>query len=177
MLPKFAWGCNKNKTKVVLSCFALALTVLSGCANIRIQPKDPELIALGNFADQVTLHLFEMNPSTYEQYQGMLDKDLDPALLTQLRSKGSCAKSKEQVKQAVQTMTKTNSRALIHIESTTFPSTATPQGLVPIEVQGTSVKTEKDISRASKFDVIYMIGTNVKTKQPLVASFEIKKFD
>ncbi len=168
---------SPKRTASALAYLALTVIALSACAKITIQPKDPELIALGNFADLATMHLFEMNPATYEQYQGALEKDIAPNILAQLRAKGTCAKSKDQVKQIAKSMEKNNQRCLIKVEETTFPEKATAQGLIPIEVQGICVKTTSDTSKASKFDVLYLIGDNPKTKQPMVASVEIKKFD
>ena len=168
---------SNKRTKPFLTYLALAIMGISGCANITIQPKDPELLALGNFADQATLHLFEANPLTYEQYQEALEQDIAPNILSQLRAKGSIAKSKEQAKQISQTMENTHQRCLIKIESTTFPQKATAQGLIPIEVQGTFVKTSNDVSKLSKFDVLYLVGNIPKTKKPIIASIQIKKFD
>jgi len=180
MRPIFTRQSDNNTSDKISSlvfCLTLIAIAISGCANITLQPKDPELIALRNFADQATTHLFEQNPLTYEKYQNMLDRDIAPNLLVQLKAKGTCAKSKDEIKSTVKSLDKTNNRRLILVQSITFPSKTTPQNLVPIEVQGTCVKTTNDISTASKFDVLYLIGTNVKTKQPIIASLEIKKFD
>ncbi len=154
----------------------LAVQIMFSCANIELQPKDPELIALGNFADQATIHLFEMNPNTYEQYQSLIEQDFAPNILSQLKARGACCKSTAEVRKTLEEMQKSNQRVLIRIQSTTFPSKATKIGLVPIEVKGSYVKSINNISKASNFDVLYLIGNSVTTKRPIVASIEIKKF-
>ncbi len=166
--------CNVKRFLIVL--FLPGLLIMSGCANIRLQPKDPELIAMGKFADQVTIHLLEMSPATYEGYQTSLAKDLAPDVLVKLKTSGVCAKSEAEAAEKAKSIEQNNKRCVIQIESTSFPSRTTAGGLVPIEVTGSCVKSENYTSKGSKFDVLYLVGTNVKTKQPIVASVEIKQF-
>jgi hypothetical protein len=177
MLAKFPGQFDKNffsRHKTILVSLSLLLV---GCSNITIKPKDPELIALENFARKVTTELFELNPSTYSEFQKSLEKDIAPDVLSQLNKKGLYANSKTQIQKNIQLMDVSHKRCLIRIDSTFFPSKATAQGLIPIEVQGSAVKTLNDMSKASKFDVLYLVGTRTGTKEPIIASIEIKKFD
>ena len=152
------------------------LVIMSGCSDIRIQPKDPELITLGKFAERVTEHLLDMNPATYQEYQASLVDDLAPSALAQLMAHGQCAKSTSEAAQTAKTIEQNSRRCIIQIESTSFPGKATSKGLVPIEVKGNCIKSQNYTSKVSKFDVLYFVGTNVKTKRPIVASIEIKQF-
>jgi hypothetical protein len=153
----------------------LGLIAMSGCSDIRLKPKDPQLLSLGKFAEQVTKHLLDRNPSTYENYQAALVEELSPDTLTQLQANGRCAKSASDALKVAREADKNGQRCIIQIESTSFPAQTTSTGLVPIEVKGSSIKSENYISRGSSFDVLYFIGTNVKTKRPIVASIEIKQ--
>jgi hypothetical protein len=181
MLPIFSGRLDNsfslNKCKIVLISSALTLLTLAGCSNINLKTKDPELIALQHFTKRVTAHLFELNPSSYAEFQKSLDKEIDPNVLSQLKKQGLCANSKDQIQKNIQLMDKTHKRCLIRIDSTSFPSRATAQGLIPIEVEGICVKSLNDLSKASKFDVLYLVGRRVGTKEPMIASVEIKKFD
>jgi len=170
---------SKCKAKKFLICLILpGMLIMSGCSDIRLKPtaKDPELLALGKFAEQVTVHLLAMNPNTYQEYQADLVNDLAPDALAQLMTHGVCAKSASEAAKTAKTIEQTNQRCLIQIQSTSFPSRATTRGLVPVEVTGNCVKSQGYTSKGSKFDVFYLIGTNVKTKRPIVASVEIKQF-
>ena len=139
--------------------------------------KTPELIALENFANKATAHILEVNPYNYEEYQKLLVKEIAPNLLSQLKKQGICASSNDQIQQNIKVMNLQHKRCLVRIDSTSFPSKATTQGLIPIEVQGTCVKTLNDISKASRFDLLYLVGTHVGTKEPMIASVQIKKLD
>ena len=114
-------------------------------SNLKIQ----NLIALESFANRATAHIFEVNPYTYEEYQKSLEKEIAPNVLSSLKKQGICASSKEQIKQNIKIMSLNHKRCLVRIDSTDFPSKATAEGLIPIEVQGTCVKTFNDISKAS----------------------------
>jgi len=167
---------TKNKTyRLHRILVLLGLLAMSGCSDIRLKPKDPELLTLGKFAEQVTKHLLDMNPSTYQSYQASLVEELSPDALTQLQANGHCAKSVSDAIKVAKNADKNGQRCIIQIESTSFPAQATSHGLVPIEVKGSSIKSENYISKGSSFDVLYFIGTNVKTKRPIVASVEIKQ--
>ncbi len=165
------------KCKTLLVSLALTSLALTSCSNIILKPKDPELINLETFAKSVTTHLFELNPATYPDFQKSLEKEIAPNVLSQLKKQGICANSKEQIQQNIKAMDVSRKRCLIRIESTGFPSQATAQGLIPIEVQGTCVKSLNDLSTASKFDVLYLVGRQLGTKSfhPMIASVEIKK--
>jgi hypothetical protein len=160
---------------LLISMILVSLT--NACANITIKPKDAELIALENFANKVTAHIFEVNPYTYEEYQNAISKEVSPAVFSLLKKNSITPLSQDQIKQNIGAMTAHHKRCLIRIDSTSFSGKATSKGLIPIEVQGTCVKTLNDISKASKFDVLYLVGTHVGTKEPIIASIEIKKFD
>jgi hypothetical protein len=166
-----------TKYKFLFLSLALTLIAASGCANITLKPKDPELIAFESFANKVTAHIFEVNPDTYNEYQKLLSREIAPNVLSQLNKAGIYASSKDQIQQNIKAMNLQHKRYLIRIDSTNFPSKATAQGLIPIEVQGTCVKTLNDTSKASRFDVLYLVGTSKETKEPMVASIEIKRFD
>lgn len=163
------------KNRILLA--GLASLLLSACANITIKSKDPELLSFENFANQVTTHLLEINPNTYSSNQKALTKEVAPDVYSLLHKKGMCAGSKEQIQENLKSMNANNTRCLVRIESTDFPSKATSQGLIPIDVRGTCIKTVKEASKASKFDILYYVGNKTGTKEPMVASIEFKKFD
>lgn len=149
---------------------------VSGCAHISLQPKDPQLIALEQFARDVSVHLMSADPKTYEQCQHALAREIVPGVLKQLKERGACAKSQAEIKSRVQAMTKANQACMVKIESADFPSKVTEAGLVPVEVKGsviTIVGNQKE--KPTKFDLLFLIGTNKKDpKKLVVASIQIK---
>jgi len=180
MLPISSGHFDNNfsyRRLILMFSAILCLITILGCAKITIKPRDPELIALEAFANKVTSHIFEVNPYTYEEYQKSLEKEVTPDVLSLLKKHGITPMSQEQLSNNVKDMTIHHKRCLVRIDSTDFPSKATAQGLIPIEVKGTCVKTFNDVSKATRFEVIYLIGDRPKTKDPIVASLEIKKFD
>jgi len=168
---------TKRKTDRLSATLVLLLLVtMSGCSDIRLKPKDPELVNLGKFAEQVTKHLLDMNPTTYQKYQAALIDEVSPDALNLLKTNGHCAKSDAEAVKTASLAEKSGQRCIVQIESTSFPGKATSNGLVPIEVKGNCIKSENYISKGSQFDVLYLVGTNIKTKHPIIASVEIKQF-
>ncbi len=180
MLPRFSGQFTESflsKSKAWFVSLTLTSVILNSCSNITLQPKDKELVDLENFAKKVTIELFELNPSTYSEHQKSLEKEIAPDALAKLKAKGIYADSKDKMRQNIKAMNINHKRCLISIHSADFPSQATSQGLVPIEVKGTCVRSINDISKASEFNVLYLVGTRAGSKDPIMASVEIKIFD
>src|SRR5579871_90022 len=115
--------CKMNRFWLLL--VLSELVIMSGCADIRLKPKDPELVSLGKFAEGVTKHLLVMSPSTYVEYQTALAEELAPTALSQLIAKGQCAKSREEAVKTAKTIEQNSQRCLVQIDSTSFPGKAT----------------------------------------------------
>jgi hypothetical protein len=172
---------GKWSAKKILSCVVGglgAVVLLSSCAHITLEPgkKDQELIGMESFARDVTVHLLDTSPGTYEKYQAMLVSEVAPGVMAQLKAKGLCAKSPVEIKSRVAAMSKAKRECEVKVEQTDFPSKVTPEGLVPVEVTGTIVvSTNEAKGKPSKFHFVYGIGTSKSTHKPIVASVTFSK--
>jgi len=155
----------------------LPVLLLSGCAHISIQPKDPQLLSLEQFARDVTVHLKSVDPKNYEEYQHLLGQEISPGVLKQLKQHGACAKTPAEIKAKVQAMNKANQAALVKIETAEFPAKATDTGLVPVEVKGSVITIGADGKEKppAKFDLLYLVGTNKANHKFVIASIQVKQ--
>lgn len=154
----------------------LPVLLLSGCAHISIQPKDPQLLSLEQFARDVTVHLKTIDPKNYEQYQHKLGEEITPGVLKQLKQRGQCAKTPAEIKAKLQAMNKSNQASLVKVETAEFPGKATDTGLVPVEVKGSVITIGGDGKERppEKFDVLYLVGTNKANHKFVIASIQFK---
>ena len=164
-----------SKVTPIVAC-VFSATLVSGCAHITIQPKDPQLVSIEQFARDVTTHLMSVDPKNYEQYQHSLTSEVAPGVLKQLKQRGACAKSPAEIKARVTAMNKANQAALVKIETADFPGKATDAGLVPVEVKGivVTINAGKEV-RPTKFDLLYLVGTDKNTHKLMIASITPKK--
>jgi hypothetical protein len=172
-----AKGSQNFLSKVIrVVAFVIPLVLISGCAHITIQPKDPQLISIEQFARDVTVHLMSVDPKNYEQYQHLLTVEITPGALRQLKQTGHCAKSPSEIKARVQAMNKANQASLVKIEAADFPGKATEAGLVPVEVKGTIVTISGDGKEKppARFDLLYLVGTNKATHKYLIANVQVR---
>jgi hypothetical protein len=152
-----------------------SVAFLSSCAHIEVQPKDPQLKTMEDFVRIVSVHILEVDPSTYAEYQNMLTTEVAPGVLSQMKKRHLAAQSAAEVKSRVDQLTKSNESTKVQIETAEFPSRATETNLVPIEVKGEVVKTSGDTKgQPSKFDIIYLVGINKSTQLPIIASLQMK---
>jgi hypothetical protein len=153
----------------------LSVFLSAACAHIELQPKDPQLLALEQFARGVALHLMNTDPKTYEGYQHTLTQEITPGVLNKLKERGTCPKSEADIKANLATMTNAKRGCLVEIESSSFPERATSAGFVPVEVKGKVTNQVGDSQeKPSAFDLILLIGTNKNTQKPVVTSIQFK---
>jgi hypothetical protein len=154
----------------------LSVLLVSGCAHISIQPKDPQLLSLEQFARDVTVHLKSLDPKSYEQYQHKLGEEISPGVLKKLKENGKCAKTPAEIKAKVQAMNKANEASLVKVETADFPGKADEHGLVPVEVKGSVITIGGDGKEKPpvKFDVLYLVGTNKINHKFVIASIQFK---
>jgi hypothetical protein len=164
---------SKFRTALVTT---LSVFLVSGCAHISIQPKDPQLLSLEQFARDVTVHLKSLDPKNYEQYQHKLGEEITPGVLKQLKQRGECAKSPADIKAKLQAMNKANQASLVKVETADFPGKATEAGLVPVEVKGSVITIGGDGKEKPpvKFDLLYLVGTNKTNHKFVIASIQFK---
>ncbi|PWU00491.1 MAG: hypothetical protein C5B53_03965 [Candidatus Melainabacteria bacterium] len=179
---RFCSSADPGREKLLSKFGSLVVTTLSvvlvsGCAHISIQPKDPQLLSLEQFARDVTVHLKSVDPKNYEQYQHKLGEEITPGVLRQLRQRGDCAKSPAEIKAKVQAMNKANQAALVKIDTAEFPAKATETGLVPVEIKGSVITIGADGKERppAKFDLLYLVGTNKVNHKFVIASIQIKQ--
>jgi hypothetical protein len=152
--------------------FVLSVCLLSACAHIEVQPKDPQLKSMEEFARTVTLHLMDTNSKTYESYQSKLVNEVAPGVLNQLKARGLCAKSQAE---AAEHALKMSADSLVRIEAADFPAKATQSGLVPVEVRGrVLVPVRVKGAKPSQFHIVYLVGTNKITHQLIIASVQFQ---
>jgi hypothetical protein len=164
-------GANMNRNAPALKALILpgtALTVigcilLTACAHIDVKPKDPQLVAMQEFAEKVAGQLYDRNPSTYVQSQQQLSNEIAPTTLKELKAHGLCAKSAADATAKSKTL---KPEGEFKIENSSFLK-ATDNGLIPVEVKGTAADK-------TKFDVVLLIGLNKTSKLPLVVSVTAK---
>jgi hypothetical protein len=163
---------NKFSGAIAALTAMSCITLFSSCAHIELQPKDPELQSLQKFANDVTVHLKDTSPATYEQYQSLLIEEVAPGVLNQLKAHGWCAKSAAEAK----ILAKTQVACIVNLNPTDFPAKATETGLVPVEISGNVVKAGSTTSgkKAAKFHIVYLVGTNRVTHKPIIASVQIR---
>jgi len=157
-----AW---KKYGSIILGCF-----ILTSCAHIEIQPKDPQLQKIENFAEQVTRHIYDNDASAYVANQAAIKTEVTPPVLAELQSKGLVAKTAAEMQAKLKTFKQPGELGGMTIDRKDFSGKATPEGLIPVEVKGAT----GPVAKPEKFDIIIFVGMRPKDKTLIVGKIEFK---
>jgi hypothetical protein len=157
-----AW---KKYGSMILGCF-----ILTSCAHIEIQPKDPQLEKIQNFAEQVVRHIYDTDAKAYMANQAAIKNEVTPSVLADLEAKDLVAKTPAAAKEKLKTLGQPGELGGFRIENKDFSGKATEQGLVPVEVKGVTGA----VSKEEKFDIIVFIGMKPKENTPIVGKVIFK---
>jgi hypothetical protein len=155
----------KKYGPIFMGCF-----ILTSCAHIELQPKDPQLEKIENFAEVVVRHIYDTDPTAYLKNQAALKSEVVPSVLTELQAKSLLAKTPAEAKEKLKTFSQPGEVGGFRIENKDFSGKATEQGLVPVEVKGVT----GNVSKPEKFDVILFIGLKPKVQTPIVGAIQFK---
>jgi hypothetical protein len=148
----------------------LGCLILTSCAHIEIQPKDPQLEKIENFAEQFVRHVYDTDPTAYMKNQTALKTEAVPSVLTELQAKSLLAKTPAEAQAKLKTFSQPGELGGFRIENKDFSGKATPQGLVAVEVKGVT----GNVAKPEKFDVIIYIGLKPKDQTPIVGAIQFK---
>lgn len=170
---------SKNRPDMALSLIVASICIFfgTGCSHIALQPKDTDtqLLALEHYAREVSIHLLNTDPKTYEQYQHLLTQEITPGVLNKLKERRSCASSEAEIKSAIDSAIKDKHGCQVTIISSEFPARATDSGFVPIEVKLSVLNTKGDRKDLPvNFDLILLVGVNKHTNKPVITSIQFK---
>lgn len=148
---------------------ALIFSVLTNALLILTRPATPK-ISLDSktyniqFAKTVTQHLLDTSYITYAQStMALINDELAPPVVFQLRKGEMLAKSNEDLRAMVQQLTTQRTVSAVKIDEIKDYD-LTPQGFMPVEVKGlVVVHSAEEASPAVPFAFKYIIGA--KTKQ------------
>jgi len=130
-------------------------------------------IEFTEFARKVTSHLLDSSFITYEQSTtALLNGELAPSVVTQMRQTGQLPKSAEELQATIRTLTDQRQVSAVKIDSIQ-QGDPDAKGLIPIQVEGDTVirsAQESGSGNPVHFTLKYMMGVNAKTQEPIVAS-------
>lgn len=147
---------------LVLSLAANALLIVTRPATPKIS-LDSKTYNI-QFAKTVTQHLLDTSYISYVQStNALINDELAPPVIEQLRKGDMLAKTQEELRAMAQQLTTQRTVSAVKIDEVR-DSDLTPQGFMPVEVKGVVVvHSAEDASPAVQFDFKFIIGA--KTKQ------------
>lgn len=141
--------------------------------NPQKQVTKEQKVGFEQFVRGVTAHLLDSSFITYEQStSALLNGELAPSVVTQMRQGGQLPKSMEEMQATIATLTEQKQVSAVKIDSIK-QGEPDARGLVPIEVEGDTVVRSAQESGSGDpvhFHFKFLVGENIKTKLPIVAS-------
>lgn len=146
------------------------VVLVTGCANVSLKQRQTPLT---DFSAKVARHLLDTNHQTYAASQKALGGEIVPSTLAELKKRGICAKSPQEIKTRVAGWKKDKLTSAIMIESAEqgYPD---DKGLVPVEVKGKLQQSSSKGQGQTPFDIVLTTGVDPKTKNFVVVSVSIK---
>lgn len=140
---------------VVVSLFGNLLQFIS-------RPKKEVVTAqmkndFGVFAKQVTTHLLDTSYINYTESTSRLKGELSDAVKQKLAQDGVLPRTMEEMKANLMEFSKSRRVCAMQFRSVDIRE-PTPQGMVPVEVQGVVAVHSADESAQQPFHLVYMVG-------------------
>ncbi len=111
----------------------------------------------GVFAKQVTTHLLDTSYINYTESTSRLQGELSDAVKIKLRQDGVLPATVEEMKANLMEFTKSRRVCAMQFKTVELKD-PTPQGMVPVEVQGVVAVHSADESAQQPFHLAYMVG-------------------